>query len=205
MENARPLPDRGKTWFDGATPPSTYESTVDIEGVTKCFDDIDSTTGIASSQQRRSGRQVRCRFVRNVATITLESKRAVRWAAGQRKKRIDGYCRLDHAEAAGVVDEFYSTGIRQHDLGWIIVGGPGLVKTSLGGDATNVISEGDTITALTAATSQATTAGRIQAYNVTSNATLGGQAVLNKIGRAMSAKTTANTNADLLVDFELFD
>ena len=67
-------------------------------------------------------------------------------------------------------------------------------------DETNVIDELEWLVAETAAASTGTTAGRVIPQDLTgATAVLGGQ-ILNRIGRALSAKTTANTDADLLVD-----
>jgi hypothetical protein len=105
---------------------------------------------------------------------------------------------------AGVVDEWLpSAGVVDDDLFWIVRKGPTLVLTDLAGGAANVITSGANLVALTAATSQATTAGRVQEYAFTTNVTALQSQVLNRLGKAMSAKTTANTNADLLVDLQL--
>ena len=202
-DNASGLPARGKTWFDGTTPPTTYQESTDIEGSVRSADDVDSTTGVASAQSKRSGRQVTLRLVRNVGAVALAPSRVVTWASGYIGRRVDGYCTVDHVRAAGVVDEHYgSGGIPVNDLGWLVVSGPCLVRMGLAAANPN-ISEGDTLTALTAVSSGATTSGRIQSFNVTSNPTLGNIAVLNRIGRAMSAATTADTGSTILVDVEI--
>lgn len=200
MDNVSQIFARGQTYNGpNKTLSATYATSVALEGVTKRFDDLDSAT-TTGAKVPRSQKQVTCMCVRNTSGITLEAKRVVRWASGYRNKRVDGYCTTDHSEVAGVVDEFLTNGVRNHDLFWIAVRGPSLVKTSLGADATNVIALDDKLTALTAATSQATTAGRVQAFAATSNLTNAISATQNLIGYAMSAKTTANTNADVLVD-----
>lgn len=208
-DNAQPLPDRGKTWFDGTTPPTTFSETVDLEGRLRNFDNTDSATGVNAAQSKHTGRQVVARFVRNVSGITLEAKRIVKYATGHIGKRIDGYGTVNDERCAGVVDDHYATGILNNDLGWIIVQGPCLVKTDLASGANNVISQGDVMLALTAATSQATTAGRMYAwagtFNVTSDVTTGriANVAMNRIGQALTARTTANTNTDTLIDLEL--
>jgi hypothetical protein len=77
-----------------------------------------------------------------------------------------------------------------------------LIKTPHGGGAGNVFAEGDLLNALTAVTTGAVTSGRpaVLATAATTNTAL---AIVNKIGRVMSAMTTAQTNADMLVDLEL--
>jgi len=150
-----------------------------------------------------SQKKICARLVRNVSGIALLPGYTVTWrdADGIRNKEVDGYARTTAAEVAGIVDPFLpSSGVRDDDVFWLIVAGPVLAKTSLAGNAENVISRGDIMYALTAATSQATTAGRVISYAATTGTTTALSQILNRIGRAMSAKTTDNTNADVLVD-----
>lgn len=204
------LPPRGETWFHNATAPTSYSfDTVKLEGRTAEFLDKDPTETYLGCRQLRSAQHKTAILVRNTSGITLLAKRLVKWATGFRGKRVDGYCTTTAAEAAGVVDEYLSTGIPTNDLGWIDVAGPTLCLTDLAGAETNVIAEGDVMFALTAATSQATTAGRVRAWiglTATSTQTTDGTLglfVVNNIGRAMSAKTTSNTNASVLIDLQI--
>jgi hypothetical protein len=66
-----------------------------------------------------------------------------------------------------------------------------------------VFSEGTKLLALTAATSQATTAGRVAPYYDTSSVTDAQAQLKGIIGEALSAKTTANTNVDMLCDIQI--
>ena len=75
-----------------------------------------------------------------------------------------------------------------------------MVTTDLAGGANDVINIGDVLTALTAATSGATTAGRVKPQSLAGATSVLGLEIMNMIGRAMSAATTANTGANLLVD-----
>lgn len=199
------LPKRGQTIYKGVTPPTafTVESTK-WEGTLQAFKDIDPTTVAVGAKTYRSNRDVICRLVRNVSDIALREKRLVTWAADYWGKRVDGYARLNNAaNVAGVVDEFLSAGIPANDMGWIVVNGPTLVKTPLGADATNVFEQGTPLLALTAATSQATTAGRVQPYYSTSSVTDAQAQMQGVIGVALSAKTTGNTNVDILCDIQI--
>lgn len=205
-DNAITIFGRGKTFLKGGTrtPPTTYATDVALEGVHKRFADLDYGTTGTGARNRRSGGEVMCICVRNASGIALKPKFVVTWKSGYIGARVDGYCTTDYANVAGVVDEWLpSAGVATDDLFWIAVKGPSLVKTSLGADATNVITAGTWLAALTAATSQATTSGRVQMIASTSNVTNAVSAVLNRIGLAMSAKTTANTNADVLVELAL--
>lgn len=200
MSNVTTLPKRGQTYNGPSkTLSATYGTSVGVEGVVRTFDDLDSSS-TSAAMVPRSSKQVTCVFVRNTSALTLQPKRVVKWESGYRNRRVDGYATTDWAEAAGVVDEFLTNGVRQYDMFWLAVKGPSLVKTSLGGDATNVIAVDDKLAALTGATSGATTSGRVQAFAATSNLTNAVSAISNLIGYAMSAKTTGNTNADVLVD-----
>jgi len=195
------LPRRGSTFFAGSVP-SVTGATSRLEGTKKDFADVEPvTSGPASA---RSGDTLTCRLVRNSSGIALAAKRVVKWKSGYINKRVDGYCSTDYEAVAGVVDDkIPSGGVADGDLFWLMQRGPGLVKTSLGADATNVISEGANLAALTSASSVSTTSGRVQAVAATSSVTNAISGLANRIGRALSAKTTGNTNADVLVDLDL--
>ena len=200
------LPVRGKTLLDGNSNRTlTATMATDREGSLLEFDDVDPTV-TSGAKTKRSNRRVTCMLVRNAAAAAILGKRVVKWKSGQRGKQIDGYCASTNEACAGISDEFLgSSGCPVNDLFWITVKGPTLILTPLEGDATNVVSVDDLLGALTAATSGATTSGRVRvnALTATSTATTDGSfgnVLMNSFGRAMSAKTTANTNADLLVD-----
>lgn len=142
--------------------------------------------------------------VRNVGAAALLPGRLVTWAAGYTKRRVDGYARTDAVQVAGVVDPYLSTaGVRVNDVFWLVIKGLTYAKTALSAGAANLLPEGTILVALTAATSGATTAGRVAPQDLTgATAVLGGQ-IQNRIGQVLSAKTTANTNVDILIDLQL--
>lgn len=199
--NAITLPGRGQTYLKGPnrTPGTTYGVSVALEGIRKTFKDLNyaSTDSIKPS---RSGGEVECILVRNTSGIALLPGRVCTWASTYQGQRVDGYTRLDQGQpVAGIVDEFLpAAGVADDDLFWLVVKGPALVKKSL--DA-NTLSKDDYVVAITAATSQATTAGRIVSIVATSNATACQSQALNKIGIAMS--TSATTDANVLVYVDL--
>ena len=205
MSNVTNLPQKGKTYLTGAgrvlaTP---YGNESGLEGTEMHFDDVLPATDGGMSTPRSGARKV-CRRVRNVSGISLERRRLVKWQSGYRNRRVDGYCAIDAEEVAGVVDEAIgSNGVPNHDLFWLEQRGPCLVKPPLAASALNVVNIGDKLIALTAATSQATTAGRWQPYAATTGTTTAMSSVFNYIGIAMSAATTANTQTDLLVDLKI--
>ena len=199
------LPGRGQPFLAGPdrTPAST--DAAHLEGTQKWFDD--AAPGQSSgAKTRRSGRQVLCILVRNVSGITLDPKRVVKYKAGQKFKQVDGYCNVAAEEVAGVTDEHYGAGgIPNNELFWIAVKGPSLLKTSLAGNGENVVGANSVLVSLAAATSQATTAGRVIAWGLTatSTGTTDGtytNHLLHNFGRALSAMTTGQTNSDMLVD-----
>lgn len=199
-DNVTGLPKRGKTYHGGT--PTSFDKSVDIEGSSAAFADDDTTSSGPST--RNSGRLTHCILVRNSSGISLEPKRVVKWASGQRGKRVDGYGNATAENVAGVVDDrLPAAGVASNDLFWLMVKGPALVKTALEANANNVISDNGVLVALTAATSQATTSGRVVGQTLTGATQNLANQIQNRIGRAMSAKTTANTNADVLVDLYL--
>ncbi|MHC4431726.1 MAG: hypothetical protein ACYTBS_07795 [Planctomycetota bacterium] len=193
MDNVTTLFPRGKTYFDGATPPTTFAQTIDLEGQLRRSDDMDPS----NPRQRRSGRQCVCRAVRNVSGITLATKRVVKWATGFVGRRVDGYASTFYGnDAAGIVDDHLSGGIPANDIGWLVVSGPCLGIT---GYATVAQAELQDVVVAAGSSSQATSAGKLQGVAVTTNATYGHSAV-NAIAKALTARTTANTDTETLYE-----
>jgi len=210
-DNVVALPQRGKTYLTGPnrTADSTGTTSKAIEGIIKTFKDLDySGTG---PKAPRSGGEVVCILVRNSSGVALLPKMAVTWKSGQRGKQVDGYAEFCPDRAiAGIVDEWLpSTGCPNNDYFWLTVRGPTLALTGLAADGTNVIAVDDWLVNSTgAASTHSTTSGRvvpaISEAGVTTNITFANSNQLYKFARAMSAKTTGNTNADILIDVQLF-
>jgi len=191
--------DRGKTLHDGQTPPATTPA--GTLGIVKEFPDKDRSTGGTGADSLRSGSMVTCKLVKNSSGIALLPGYIVKYKASTKETEVDGYTNVTNERGAGVVDEWLpAAGVPDNDVFWIVVEGPTLLKTSLAADAENVFTEGEYLGALAAATSQATTAGRPVGIDIGS--TTGTTAIVsglaNKVGYALSAATTANTNSDLL-------
>lgn len=185
---------RGQTAGVAATTDLTH-----LEGIERWFEDIDS----ANPPKRRSNRRVLCRLVRNNSGISILGKRTVRFKAATGGKQVDGYTNTDEGYGAPT-DEFLPTaGCPDKDLFWVVMRGPAIVTNSPAG-AEASITEGDILVALTAAASTfSTTAGRVYSATFTGANSTGAQianAVLNKIGRALSSVTTSTTNGDMLCD-----
>jgi hypothetical protein len=204
-DNVTGLFKRGQTYNGpNKTLSSSYGQSVGIEGNIRQFTDYTKPTS-AGVVTKRSDRLQTAMVVRNTSGVNLLPKRLVKWATGYRGRRVDGYCNVDNEEVAGVVDELLpSTGVRNYDLFWLQVGGPAMCTTAMEADAHNVISEGSALLAQTAAASTAaTTSGRVQPLVASTHATQAVAQMLGIFGKAMSAKTTANTNVDILVDLTL--
>lgn len=183
---------RGATWYDGATPDSADLGGAQHLGKEWVFEDIDPGTGLM-----RTNEKVRCRAVRNTSGINLEPARLASFsvAAGEYGINCPGYVTGTALEGYPIDEYLPAAGVVDDDIFWMVIEGPARIKTSLAGAAVNVIGNGSIVVAATAATSQATTAGRIE-ITLLPTATTGvtqARQVLNRIGRALTAATTANT------------
>jgi hypothetical protein len=205
-QNVTPLPDRGFT-YHGGTPGAVGKSIV-MEGSQVVFRDDVAVTG-ESAKSIRSNRMTHAVLVRNTSGGVLLPGRQVTWAAGFRGRRVNGYSTTTAVEVAGVVDDQLPVGgVANNDLFWLLRKGPALVKTPLAGGAGNVFAEGNALIALTAATSGAITAGRPAVFDFTATSTGTtngdlGRALANRFGRVMSAMTTGQTDAFMLVDLDI--
>lgn len=200
MEQELPFPIGG-TFFMGGPTDST--SGVEWEGREFTVPDMDYSGQTIKPRAASNGTETkRVRVVRNscvsgsggTTTGLLLPGMLVVFKAGFYGKQVDGYCSTD-AQEAYPVDEFVvSTGVPVNDLFYITVQGPAGVNTSV--DATNAnFSAGSVLVALTAATSGATTSGRIQPQTLNTTSTTLGNMVQNRVGVAISACTTAATNS----------
>lgn len=182
--------ERGATFYNGGTIDANNYGGVNLEG--KEWEIEDTIRG--------TGMYIRLRVVRNVAAIALRPKRLVSFAAGYLGLRVNGYCDVSPEPGYPVDELLPAAGVPVGDLFYIVVQGPALVLTDIASGAGSVINQNDPLVSLTAATSGATTAGRVRVAALTGlTGDPSRDEVLNVIGRACSAKTTAQTNADLLV------
>ena len=184
---------RGKTLLGSG---AALTDRPDAEGITATFDDVDYD----NPPKMRSLNKNTCILVRNASGISLLPGRMVRWKAAQRGKQVDGYTAATAAEAAGIVDEWLPTaGAADKDIFWILTDGVSRVLSDLVGDTDTNFSENDLLVAITAATSQATSAGRMKQADFTGATSLLADQIINAIGRAMSANTTSQTNRQVLM------
>ncbi len=212
-DNVGALPQRGKTYLTGPNRTADSTGTVSkaIEGIVKVFKDLDYGSSYTPTKAPRSGGEVTCILVRNASGVALLPKMAVTWKANNRGKQVDGYADFAPDRAiAGIVDEWLpAAGCPANDYFWLVVKGPTLALTVKEADGNNVIEVDDWLVNNTAAAStHSTTGGRVQpaiaVAGLTTNITFAQSSNLYKFARAMSAKTTANTNADVLINVDLF-
>lgn len=210
-DNVVNLPPRGKTYLSGSgrTIDTTQTTSKAVMGIKKVFKDLDySSTSPSNTSVKapRSGGEVTCLLVRNSSGIALLPGRVCCWKLGAVGREVDGYACKDgliatyEAIPAGVVDEWLpAAGVPDKDLFWLVVKGPSLVKKSL--DA-NTLTQGEAVVVITAATSQATTAGRIKSFLQTSNSTEMANQAANRIGIALSTSATTAANVLTYVDLQ---
>jgi hypothetical protein len=196
---------RGEMFWDSSYTPTTQDitDTQHLEGKEWTFEDIDYT--LRGAKTVRTGKMVRCRVVRNVGAAALLPKRLASFVADQTTGtklvgRVDGYTTTTAARGYPIDEFLPSAGCQVNNLCWLVMEGPAVVLSDLAGGANNVLNVGDLVVALTAATSGATTAGRLAPQDLTGATAPLAKQVQNRVGYALTAKTTANTNADVLVD-----
>ena len=192
--NENPPFGRGETWFNGVGATTTDPTAV--VGKEWLFEDTNPVTKVV-----RSNKSVWCRAVRNVSGISLLPRRLVTYknAVNSWGLEVDGYTTTTAAGPAHPVDEFLpSTGVANNDVFWIVIRGPAECITDLA--QVDDISVGSRVVALTAATSQATTAGRLDLADFNASTTTQSNQILNYIGFALSAVTSGNTNNAFLVE-----
>ena len=199
----------GTTFFDGQTPDTAVA--VNLEG--KCYQVEDLDYSVTSGpKSARSARLRTVMVVRNSAGIALLPKRLVKFketAGNTYLGQVDGYCHLGYADTGIVdyavpVDEFLpSAGAPSNDLFYVVIDGPAMVITALANMGADV-AVGDYVVHATAASSQATTAGRVTTHGITAanTGTVAIRETQRQIGRALSSKITTDTNTSLWVDIK---
>lgn len=163
-------------------------------------------TGNAGATKKRNvGRPIRAIALRNESGFALLGKRVVRLtrtAGYSLLTSADGYAAAYATTLVAIVDPNI-TSVADDDIFWGILQGPvTVVTTNTDTDFYGDIAVGSPIVAATGSTSGNSTCGRV--CNVTINSSTANTepftAALALLGYAMSAKTTANTGADLLIN-----
>lgn len=202
--NENPPFDRGQTYFDQDQTISTQNVTDSnyLLGKEWVFEDVDYTND--ETHTLRSGNNVRCRVVRNISGGALLPRTLVTPAATGTSgysgyfNEVDGNARTTAVKCYPVDEWLPAAGVRDDDIFFVVVQGPCTLLTDLAGGANNSISVGDNLVGLTAATSGATTSGRVAPADFSGATSLLANQIVNRIGRAMSAKTTGQTNDSIL-------
>lgn len=198
---------KGTQTIDGTT--STINETV--LGTRCAFEHVDySISGLTAGRARLSGKPICAIALRNTSGITLLPKRLVRLdttAGLGRIKNADGYTVLLAGLPAVLVDPWLpSAGVADDDIFWGIYQGPALVLTpTAGADLNGDIAAGAPLVAATGSTSGNSTGGRVSNITMAAQtaATVSYSMAKNFIGHALSARTTGETAANLLVDFDV--
>jgi hypothetical protein len=163
-------------------------------GVVKEFTDVNPVTG-----QVRSNRRKVCVAVRNKSGAALLPKRVVTFStsAGKLFSEVTGYSAVTNEERVGVVDEFLPAGgVADGDVFWVTVDGPTEVAVALSGSD---VAAGDRLSAVTAVTAGATTAGRVTTSPLSGATTGSGNNGIGVIGFATSAGATTGSAVLALV------
>jgi hypothetical protein len=163
-------------------------------GAVKEFTDVNPITG-----QVRTNRRKVCVAVKNTSAGVLLPKRIVTFstAAGKLFSEVNGYSRVTNEERVGVVDEFLpAAGVANDEVFWVTVEGPTEVAVGLSGTD---IAAGDRLCAITAATSGATTAGRVTPSALTAGTANQGNNGIGVIGYATSVGATTGANVLALI------
>jgi len=118
--------ERGGTWYGDATPDANDLGGVNLLGKEWVFEDVNPTTGVA-----RTGREVRCKVVRNTSGAALLPKKMVVFSttAGEYGKNVDGYATTTSQEAFPVDEYLPTAGVADDDLFYIVMDGPAVVRT----------------------------------------------------------------------------
>lgn len=170
------------------------------------FHDLDySVTGLTSGRSLLSGNDLSAICLRNNSGITLIGKQLAMVTQSGRDavKNIAGYGNRNTSQGLVVVDPWLpATGVPNGYLFWGFVKGVLTVKTPLDGATFNgdIAAMAPLVCVTETATTGGTTAGRACGVTLAGQtaATASVQVAAAIIGRALSARTTGETNADLL-------
>jgi hypothetical protein len=207
--NENPPFERGSTAYNGGVINTAAPGGLvglEWEGKVWEFEDLQyNTPNLVGAKPARSNRSVQCMCVRNVSGVNiLPGQLCNLQMAGTDGRyylgRVDGLAYIG-AQRAYPADEWLpAAGVPNNDMFWVVVAGPASILTPLDAGADNVFTVGERVVALTAVTSQATSAGRIAPQVLTGATAPLAQQIQGQIGWALSAATTANTNQLLLVE-----
>lgn len=201
--NSLPFP-LGTYAEDGQTIDTAAPVLREIEGQEYLIPDYNPNT-----KNLRTTQTKKVRAVRNVSGTTIYGKRLVLFqtGAGTFGNRVDGYAQLDAMRCRPSDEYLDSRGAPANSLFWVTVSGPSEILNGTAADATNVITAGLDLVSLAASTSGNSLAGRVTPISINNGTTANStnsNMIRNRLGVAMSASTTANTGAAILVNLAEF-
>ena len=174
----------------------------EIEGIRKTFEDVDVST---SPPTVRSAFPVEAMIVRNLSGVTLQAK-FLAIVDPTNPARVIGVSNTTGQANVVAIDEFLgSAGCVNGDCCWAVVKGPAVVKTPPGAAFAANIAAGDHLVAATGASGSTAAAattndhGRVVAASFGTTNNVNTAQIANRFAKALSARTTGQTNADILV------
>lgn len=206
MNHSSPLPfELGET----SKGTDTDGNIITPDWVGKIFVLSDNKVNDPRKSPRRTGRQLLGVPLLNNSGITLLGKRLARLKRGggfNDLERVDGYAASLAEKGVVLIDEYLATaGVADKYYFWGILGGPATILTPMAGaDFNGDIAIAGQLVAATGTTTGATTCGRISnvtMYGDTTGVSGAFNMAANLVAVALSARTTGETNADLLANF----
>jgi len=179
------------------------------EGAVFQHQDLDRTSSsIRAGRGRLSGRTITAVICRNTYGSALLGKRLGLLEVDASNPRdylgrVNGYSAVFTNGGIVVIDpDLDSNGVAANDLFWGIVAGPTTILTSNADTAFNGdIASGAPIVAATAAGTTTTVGGRVS--NIAGATTQAFSLANNLVGWALSARTTGETDSDLLINADI--
>lgn len=161
---------------------------------------------IRGSKSRQTGATVKAVCLRNTSGQTLYGKRIAKLEiAGGRPnlESVIGYADTLIEKRCVIIDEYIATGgVADDDIFWGVIAGPVTVKTAFAGAGFNGdIAVDAPLVAATYANSTDPNGGRVSNTKLANNTDAQGAIdnAVNMLGFALSSATTAQTDADLLI------
>lgn len=167
------------------------------------------TSNIRGGKDRFTGKPITAILLRNETGFTLLGKRLARLsrAAGYgQTQAVDGYCAVLADQSLVFVDgNLPSTGVPDDDIFWGIINGPTLALTPFEeGGVQKTVAAGDWLVGATGSTTGTSGVGRVACAGILAGGSLAATdayaQAANRLARALSARTTGETNSDILVD-----
>lgn len=207
--NNDPPFDRGTTHYgtDRTIDTNNLEG-AELEGVVRLFEDLNYSA--AGAKTRRTNRRVLCMLIRNFCGINILPGQVVTCSTAN-PPRVNGNADSAAEDRCVFVDEWLpSSGVRHGDLFWAVLRGPVLSRTPPVAGVANIAAGAKIVAATGASASTAATATTndngsvapqvLAAPTDAGSTTTFSNQVQNKLGYAMSARTTSETNAAILID-----